>query len=78
MLYELTITDELRERLNNQDEICYECNNPIRFVSYQEYISSYREAGSITSEFIRLLFEQHPEFEEKKIVLLLQQLNLVS
>ena len=66
MLYELSITDELRERLNNQNEICFEYNNRIPFVSYREYISTYCQSGSITSEFIRLLFEQHPEFEEKK------------
>lgn len=71
MLYDLTITDELRERLNNQHEICHEFDNQIPFVTYDTYISSYHMEGSITSEFIRLLFEQHPEFEERKSSLII-------
>lgn len=66
MLYELNITDELRERLNNQDEICYEYQNRIPFVTYDKYMNYYYKENSITSEFIRLLFEQHPQFESKK------------
>ena len=66
MLYDLVITDELLDRLNNHDEIKYEYDNKIPFVYYDEYISSYHKDGSITSEFIRLLFEQHPDFENIK------------
>lgn len=50
MLYDLTITDELRERLNNQDEL-------FDFMPYSEYVEKIHRENSITSIFIELLFE---------------------
>lgn len=65
MLFELTITDELRERLNNQDELLEEYNRKFDFIKYDEYLEHIRE-NSITSMFIELLFAQQPFFKNIK------------
>ena len=66
MLFDLTITDELRERLNNQDELLVEYNRIFDFVKYSEYVEKIYREDSITSIFLELLFEQHPFFENIK------------
>ena len=66
MLYDLTITDELRERLNNQDELLEEYNRKFDFMKYDEYVEKIYRENSITSIFIELLFEQQPFFESIK------------
>jgi hypothetical protein len=66
MLFDLTITDELRERLNNQDEVLVEYNRKFDFVKYGEYVEKIYREDSITSKFLELLFEQHPFFENIK------------
>jgi hypothetical protein len=66
MLFDLTITDELRERLNNQDELLVEYNRKFGFVRYDEYLEKIHIENSITSIFIELLFQQHPFFENIK------------
>jgi hypothetical protein len=66
MLFDLTITDELRERLNNQDELLVEYNRKFDFMKYDEYLEKLYTEDSITSIFIKLLFEQHPYFENIK------------
>jgi hypothetical protein len=63
MLFDLTITDELRERLNNQDELLVEYNKKFDFIQYDEYVMGKCVENSITDTFIKLLFEQHPFFE---------------
>jgi hypothetical protein len=66
MLFDLTITDELRERLNNQDELLVEYNKIFDFVKYGEYVEKIYREDSITSMFLELLFDQHPFFENIK------------
>ena len=66
MLFDLTITDELRERLNNQDELAVEYNKKIDFITYDEYIEKEYIENSITSIFLELLFTQQPFFENIK------------
>jgi len=66
MLFDLTITDELRERLNNQDELLEEYNRKFDFVKYDEYVEKIYRENSITSIFIELLFAQQPFFESIK------------
>ena len=66
MLFDLTITDELRERLNNQDELLVEYNRRFGFLYYDKYMKNEYVENSITSIFINLIFEQHPFFENIK------------
>jgi hypothetical protein len=66
MLFDLTITDELRERLNNQDELLVEYNRKFDFIQYDEYVKEKCVENSITDTFIKLLFEQQPFFENIK------------
>lgn len=66
MLFDLTITDDLRGRLNNQDELLVEYNRMFSFLQYSEYMNNVYIENSITSIFINLLFEQHPFFENIK------------
>ena len=63
MLYDLTITDELRERLNNQDELLDEYNRKFDFVKFSEYVERFYIENSITDSFLKLLFEQQPFFK---------------
>jgi hypothetical protein len=66
MLFELTITDELREMLNNQDELHKECTNKIDFMPYHRYTTICKEENSITTQFLNLLFSQHTFFNDMK------------
>jgi len=63
MLFDLTITDELRERLNSQEELLVEYNKKFDFISYREYMERHHVENSITSEFLKILFSQHPFFD---------------
>jgi hypothetical protein len=66
MLFDLTITNDLRERLNNQDELLVEYNRRFGFLQYTEYMNNEYIENSITSIFINLLLDQHPFFENIK------------
>lgn len=66
MLYDLTITDELRDRLNNQEELLVEFNKKFGFISYKQYTQRKDVENSITTEFLNILFSQYPFFHDIK------------
>jgi hypothetical protein len=75
MLFDLTITDELRERLNNQDELNTEYSRRFDFMTYDGYIEKEYLENSITTTFIELLFTQQPFFENIKHDLIITTLK---
>lgn len=75
MLFDLTITDELRERLNNQDELNIEYSRRFNFMTYDEYIEKEYPENSITTIFLELLFTQQPFFENIKHDLIITTLK---
>lgn len=66
MLYDLTITDELRERLNNQEELLVEYNKKFGFISYKQYMERNDIETSITTEFLNIFFSQHTFLDDIK------------
>ena len=63
---EITICDVLRGLLNSQDTIKHESQFNFTQVKFAEYESKIMPNTVITKQIIKLLFEQHPDFEKNK------------